>query len=259
MIGLYNKNKIKEILPLITRSAYLGSVIIMLILLTISVIEYADAFEVFNIDNIKVVGNETVSSEELVRLSGLKFGENLLDIDIKRAAERIEANPFIKRVQISRELPNSVAMRVFERKPFVFIAQGSFYTADESGHLLPSRSHKNFDLPIITGMDDFSLPIIGNRVDDSRFSKALDVAIMLNAEPFSLYNSISEINISPRGDICLIGTLKGTEIFLGKSGYRNKINRIRSLLSTVRQGKGLSGYQYMDLRFENQVIVKERS
>jgi len=160
MIGLY-KNKIREILPLITRSAYLGSVVIMLILLTISVVEYTVAFEVFNFDNMKVVGNETVSSEELFRLSGLKFGENLFDIDIQRAAERIEANPFIKRVQISRDLPNSVAMRVFERKPFVFIAQGSFYTADESGHLLPSRSHKNFDLPIITGIDDLSLPFIG--------------------------------------------------------------------------------------------------
>ena len=27
----------------------------------------------------------------------------------------------------------------------------------------------------------------------------------------------------------------------------------------LQQGKGLSGYQYVDLRFENQVIVKERS
>lgn len=259
MIGLYNKDKIREFLPLITRSTYFGSVIIMLIMLTISVVEYTAAFEVFNFDSIKVVGNETVSSEELFRLSGLKFGENLFDIDIQKAAERIEANPFIKRVRISRELPNSIAMRVFERKPFVFIAQGSFYTADESGHLMPSRSHKNFDLPIITGMDDISLPFIGNRVDDQRFGKALDVARILNTEPYSLYNSISEINIGPRGDVSLIGTLKGTKIFLGKSGYQNKINRIRSLLSTIKRGEGLSGYQYMDLRFENQIIVKERS
>ena len=253
------KDKLRELLPHIIRGTYLGSILSLLILFTLSVIEYADAFKVFKFDELRIVGNETVSSDELFRLSGLKFGENLLDIDIKRTAERIKANPFIERVKISRELPNTVAMRVTERKPFVLIAQGSFYAADKSGHLLPSRSHMIFDLPIITGIEELSLPFMGNRVDDSRFSKALDVALLLNAEPFSLYNSISEINISPRGDVSLIGTLKGTKILLGKSGYKNKINRIRSLLFTLKRGEGLSGYHYVDLRFENQVIVKERS
>ena len=253
------KDRLREILPEIIRGTYLGSILSLLILLTMSVVNYADAFNVFNFDELKIVGNETVSSEELFRLSGLKFGENLLDIDVQRAAERINANPFIERVSISRDLPHTIAMRVMERKPFVLISQGRFYAIDKSGHLLPSRSHKNFDLPIITGIEELSLPYMGNKVDDLRFGKALDVALLLNAEPFSLYNSISEINISPRGDISLIGTHKGTKIFLGKSGYENKINRIRSLLSTLKLGEGLSGYQYVDLRFENQVIVKERS
>jgi len=253
------KDKFREILPQIIRGTYLGSILSLLIFLTMSVVNYADAFKIFEFDELKIVGNETVSSDELFRLSGLKFGENLLDIDVRRAAERIAANPFIERVSISRDLPHTVAMRVMERKPFVLISQGRFYAVDKAGHLLPSRSHKNFDLPIITGIEELSLPYMGNKVDDLRFGKALDVALLLNAEPFSLYNSISEINISPRGDVSLIGTLKGTKIFLGRSGYENKINRIRSLLSTLKQGKGLSGYHYVDLRFENQVIVKERS
>ena len=208
------KDKLQEILPQIIRGTYLGSVLSLLILLTMSVVSYADAFNVFNFDELKIVGNETVSSEELFRLSGLKFGENLLDIDVQRAAERITANPFIEKVLISRDLPHTVAMRVMERKPFVLILQGRFYAADKSGHLLPSRSHKNFDLPIITGIEELTLPYLGNKVDDMRFGKALDVALLLNAEPFSLYNSISEINISPRGDVSHIGTHKGTKIFI---------------------------------------------
>ena len=88
------KDKFREILPQIIRGTYLGSILSLLIFLTMSIVNYADAFKVFEFDELKIVGNETVSSEELFRLSGLKFGENLLDIDVRRAAERINANPF---------------------------------------------------------------------------------------------------------------------------------------------------------------------
>ncbi|MCH7496030.1 MAG: cell division protein FtsQ/DivIB, partial [Candidatus Marinimicrobia bacterium] len=74
-----------------------------------------------------------------------------------------------------------------------------------------------------------------------------------------LYNIISEIHIGVRGDVNLIGTKNSTLVYLGKSDFVNKIDRIRSLVATINQGEGLSGYQYVDLRFKNQVIVKERS
>ena len=87
----------------------------------------------------------------------------------------------------------------------------------------------------------------------------MNIVKILGEGPIPLYNAISEINLTPDGEVSLIGARKGTRIYLGKSGFRNKIDRIRSLIATVNPRGGLARYHYVDLRFDNQVIVKERS
>ena len=253
------KEFIKQKLPAIIHITEITGLTLLLVVLLIAVIEYASAFKVFTLEKVKISGNDIVSPDELFSLSGLKFGGNILDSDIRRAAARIETNPFIRRAVISRDLPNAFSIRVEERIPFAFLVIGELYCTDIDGHLLPSRSHKRFDLPVITGIEDLTAPKFGEKIDDARFRKALGVAKLLSEEPYSLYNVISEIHIGARGNVNLIGTKNSTRVYLGKSDFGNKIDRIRSLVATINPGEGLSGYQYVDLRFKNQVIVKERS
>ena len=246
-------------LPFLKQITYLLLLVTITLLTATAIIGYADSFNIFALENVKTIGNEIVSSEEIFKLSGFSFGDHTLDVDLKDAALRIETSPFIKKALISRELPNTFSIRVAERKPFAFIALDELYCTDVNGHLLPSRSHRSFDLPVITGIEDVNLPSHGDRIDNPLFQKALNVVKILGEGSFPLYNTISEINLSPDGEVNLIGTRKGTRIYLGKSGYENKIDRIRSLIRTVKPRGGLSRYHYVDLRFENQVIVKERS
>ena len=253
------KEFMKKRLPAIIRITKISGFMLLIAVLFSAVIEYASAFRVFTLEMVKISGNEIVSTDELFSLSGLKFGENLLDSDIRRAAARIETNPFVRRAVISRDLPNAFSIKIEERTPFAFLVLGELYCTDADGHLLPSRSHKRFDLPVITGIEDLTAPHFGDKIDDQRFRKALKVAKLLNEGPISLYNLISEIHIGARGNVNLIGTKNSTRVYLGKSDFGSKIDRIRSLVATVNPEDGLSGYKYVDLRFENQVIVKERS
>ena len=253
------KEFIKQKLPAVIWITKISGVTLFFVLLLGAVMEYASAFEVFTLERVKISGNEIVSPDDLFSLSGLKFGENLLDSDIRRAAARIESNPFIRKAMISRDLPNSFSIKVEERTPFAFLVIGELYCTDIDGYLLPSRLHKRFDLPVITGIEDITAPKFGDKIDNARFRKALKIAKLLSEEPLPLYNIISEIHIGARGDVNLIGTKNSTLVYLGKSDFRNKIDRIRSLIATINPGEGLSGYQYVDLRFKNQVIVKERS
>ena len=253
------KEFIRQKLPAVVRIMKISGFTLLFGLLIGAVMQYASAFKVFTLENVKISGNEIVSPDDLFSLSGLKFGENLLNSDIRKATARIESNPFIRKAVISRNLPNSFSIKVEERTPFAFLVIGELYCTDIYGHLLPSRSHKRFDLPVITGIEDITAPKFGDKIDDARFLKALRVAKLLSEGPLPLINVISEIHIGTRGNVNLIGTENSTRIYLGKSNFVNKIDRIRSLVATVNLGDGLSGYQYVDLRFENQVIVKERS
>ena len=253
------KKFIKSKLPVIKQMMFLLMIATTTILIAAAIMSYAEAFEVFSLESVKIRGNETVSSDEIFRLTGFSFGDDMFAADLREAAVRLESNPFIRKAVIFRELPNSFSIAVIERKPFAFIALDELYCTDLSGHLLPSRSHKNFDLPVITGIEDVNLPSYGGKIESPLFQKALNIVKILGEGPIPLYNAISEINLTPDGEVSLIGARKGTRIYLGKSGFRNKIDRIRSLIVTVNPRGGLGRYHYVDLRFDNQVIVKERS
>ncbi|MCH7819420.1 MAG: FtsQ-type POTRA domain-containing protein [Candidatus Marinimicrobia bacterium] len=253
------KEFVISILPFIKQALYILMMVTTTILLAVALVTYAEAFKVFSLESVKIRGNETVSADDIFILTGFSFGDEMLSADLQTAAARLESNPFIRKAVISRELPNTFSIVVIERKPFAFIALDELYCTDLNGHLLPPRSHKSFDLPIITGMEDLNLPAYGGKINNPLFQKALNVAKILSEGSIPLYNSISEIHLTPDGEVNLIGARKGTRIYLGKSGFENKLDRIRSLMATVKPIGGLARYHYVDLRFDNQVIVKERS
>jgi len=246
-------------LPFIRRMLFLLMSVTTTILLIIALLSYAEAFKVFSLESVKILGNEIVSANEIFKLTGFSFGDDMLAVDLLSAAARLESNPFIRKAAVSRELPNTFSIAVIERKPFAFIALDELYCTDLNGHLLPFRSHKIFDLPVITGIEELKLPAYGSKINNRLFQKALNVVKILGEGSIPLYSAISEINLTPDGEVSLIGARKGTRIYLGKSGYENKLDRIRSLMATVKPIGGLARYHYVDLRFDNQVIVKERS
>ena len=246
-------------LQFIKRMLVLLMLVTTTILLAVALLSYAEAFKVFSLESVKIRGNEIVSSDEIFKLTGFSFGDDMLAADLLTAAARLEANPFIRKATISRELPNTFSISVMERKPFAFIALDELYCTDPDGHLLPPRSDKSFDLPVITGIEDVNLPAYGSKIHNPLFQKALNVVKILGEGSIPLYNSISEIYVTWDGEVSLIEARKGTRIYLGKSGYENKLDRIRSLMAIVKPIGGLARYHYVDLRFDNQVIVKERS
>ena len=238
---------------------FLTMLVTTTILLAVALLSYAEAFKVFSLESVKIRGNEIVSSDEIFRLTGFRFGDDMLAADLLTAAARLESNPFIRKAIISRVLPSTFSIAVIERKPFAFIALDKLYCTDLDGHLLPPRSDKSFDLPVRTGIEDVILPAYGSKIHNPLFQKALNVVKILGEGSIPLYNSISEINLTWDGEVSLIGARAGTQIYLGKSGYENKLDRIRSLMAIVKPIGGLARYHYVDLRFDNQVIVKERS
>lgn len=72
----------------------------------------------FNTEQIKVVGNQRYTAEQIVTASGIKNGDNLLRMNKDRISNRILSKlPYASQVQIIRELPSSVTIKVTEATP----------------------------------------------------------------------------------------------------------------------------------------------
>ena len=62
----------------------------------------------FNLKEIVVTGEKRVKREEIINLSGVRIGGNILAMDLKRLAERIKSQPWIEMANVRRVLPRGV-------------------------------------------------------------------------------------------------------------------------------------------------------
>jgi len=108
----------------------------------------------FNVTNIVVVNETSATEEQIVSLSGIKYKENLIRLDSKKAEKRITAGiAYAENVKIEKKFPSTVQINVEKAKPVANISQSY-------GYLLVSGSNRVLeelkdgplpDLLVITG------------------------------------------------------------------------------------------------------------
>lgn len=72
----------------------------------------------FNASQIKVVGNDRYTDAQVIKASGVETGDNLLRMSKSGIKEKIlKALPYVSQVQVIRELPSTVTIKVTEAGP----------------------------------------------------------------------------------------------------------------------------------------------
>ena len=72
-----------------------------------------------------------------------------------------------------------------------------------------------------------------------------------------IYNNISEFVFNEESEYEIILKNGRTRIFLGSQNLKEKIKYLESFQKTLKEEKNITDFRYIDLRFNNQVIVKE--
>ena len=90
----------------------------------------------FQVRRITVIGNSSVSAQEIIRLSGLKAGQNSLTIDDEAVMRKVEGNRYLRCTLVDVQW-DSVTIHVKERVPAVYINHnGMIVTLDNRGFVL---------------------------------------------------------------------------------------------------------------------------
>lgn len=129
---------------------------------------------VFAVRDVLVVGHASIPRAEVVRLSGVRPGDNLLlEVSAGEVRERLEANPWIADAEVERRLPSTVVLAVRERVAAGWVedpAGGAVVAGD--GTVLERPGRRPAGLPLV-GSSARALPS-GARV--SGMSRILEVA-----------------------------------------------------------------------------------
>lgn len=208
----------------------------------------------FGVDRILVENLKRVSREDILSLSDVRPGMNLLDLDLRLIGRKIEENPWIAKAEVQRVLPRDLVIRVSEREPKAVINLGYLYYLDGEGKVFKVLEPQDaLDYPVITGIERQYL--IDNEKDAEAILKQA-AALLDEMQSRQIFNlkEISELNITPSGEVSLYTYTGGVQIMLGKDGFAAKLDRLEKIYPELKLR--LMTLKYIDLNVADRVIVK---
>ena len=245
------KKKKKKILKLVKWLTILGILAGTIIFFLLS--------PLFNILEIKVVGNQKITSEKIIDMSGIIINENAFKIDTKQAIINILQEPYIEKVEIKRVLPSTIEIQVKERQAtFMLEFANGYVYINNQGYML-EISEEKLEIPIITGyITPVENIVPGNRLqtDDLKKMKAV-LKIMETARSNEIEKMITKIDISNDRNYTLILEGEGKTAYLGDASNINTRIQYLKLVIEKEQGKRGEVFVNQDVNTEGAIFREE--
>ncbi len=205
----------------------------------------------FTITEIVVTGDSAVPPAEIISVSGADNARNIFMLREKKAVQKIkEKYPQLEAVEVTRNLPGSVLIKVTERVPVatVMTADG-YWLIDKNTVCFDLSAEQDQTYPLITGLDG-SLGATGLPLSCPVRAKLLGDFFTLWAE--IEFSTLKELDLSSSYNL-IIYTADQLEIWLGdSSALEKKLLLVKSSLPYLQQDGQIIK---LDVRSGSRLIV----
>ena len=217
---------------------------------------YAAQAACFRVKTIRVEGADIVPDEAIIARSGLTDADNVLFLDPGAVRERIESMPFVQSCRVARVFPDKVRIAVKERAPVAtLLVNNRSFELDREGTVLrelgPGAAHTG---PFITNVADVSSVTCGERLPPRALLAALAVWDAFRSTSMAREVTVSEISAAQENRICMYCDEFDFEIRWGREDFERQAWKLDVLWRA--QNRRLSGKEYVDLRFGNDIACK---
>ena len=199
---------------------------------------------IFNIKNIYVSGNNKISSDTIISLSGLQNNKNIFQFRTSNIQNNIKENAYINQVTINRKLPDTIEIVVEEREATFNLPFGNAYIyINNQGYILEIAKEKG-NFPIITGYKTSEENLKpGNRLCTEDLEKLSDVLHILDVAASmekDISNLITEINIADKTNYILNLEKEKKQVYLGDTtNLSTKMLWIHQFLEDEKDNEGI--------------------
>ena len=209
----------------------------------------------FKLKQIRVMGNNYIDDNKILKLAGVKPGIQLFRINIDSVMQHILKNPYLQGVSVSSSLPSTLIISVQERKPVAYLIDKKVYMVDNSGIMLLKKPAMSADnLPLITGLSVQKL--LKNR---QPLLDALTLIQKVNEVNSNLFQFVSEIHITSGSPPCLYLINGGAQVELGDGELYQRIFLLSEFISNTAILNQLDQIKKIDLTFADRIVVTKKS
>ena len=188
----------------------------------------------FQVSKINVTGDTRYTSEQLIKSTGVKQGDNMFFLDTEQiAADLKDEYPYLDTVKLRRKLPSTLQIEVNDRTAALSIEQnGKYLILDMSGKVLEKTKSAAKGTAKVTGVPMKGLHV-GDTVDEDKYGKAASAMKLLElTDQYGMKKHIKTIDVEKAYDVRVTYDKRYT-ILLGaleESNLEHKIQFLKAIL-----------------------------
>ncbi len=215
------------------------------------------------IDTIEVAGTRHASIEGILELAGVHRGDTLFATDPDFVAARVTRHPWVREATVTRWPTGTLSISVRERTPVTLVVGRTglpLYYLDRDGVKLPVDTLARYDVPLLRGFDRDPRAIAGSgaRAEDGDMLELLQALETLEPAADDL---ISDVVLLEHGGVEILTApfrqKKSIRVKLGRGDYEQKFAKLVAFWEQAVVGSSVKSIEWIDLRFEGQVVTKE--
>jgi cell division protein FtsQ len=178
---------------------------------------------------------------------------NIWRLSTRAIGMRLKEHPWVKDVSVRKAFPDTLVVRIVERKPVAMVNSDALWYVDADGVIfkrLSAYDPKNF--PIITGFDRRELASAEDVVVRRNLARTID--LLKVAESGALGRNISEIHFDAQEGFTLVTRDNGLQLKLGTIDLKDATRRIDAAipkLAGIGPGSGV-----VDLKTEGRIFIR---
>lgn len=213
-----------------------------------------------SIKTIHITGNHYTSVSDYTKHIHKLTGTPIFNINDTELSKTLENEHFIQAARISKRFPNTLQIELVERTPVAMINTNPITFIDGNSVVLPENDKiMTENLPILSGFNETkNLFPLGKPTLSSTVHKVIDIITYLQGSYPFIYQNISEFRLNQHDEFEIILLEKPTIIFLGKENIYKKILILDQFRQALTSKRYLTDYSTIDLRYDTQVVVRER-
>ncbi|RLB04511.1 MAG: hypothetical protein DRG59_10190 [Deltaproteobacteria bacterium] len=214
------------------------------------------------INAIEVQGCRQLSAQQVIRLSGVHVGQNLLAVNLKKIRKRIEINPWVEGVIINRVIPDKLVIEIEEKNPVALVQLRKKYLVDSRGKLIvPVKNTEGFRdriYLVLTGLNEKEVLARGGVPADvyDQFRQFIAIGGS-NGNWFDL-GEIREVRWDPLNGLILSYGASNMVIKLGKGSFSLKFSMLRRVMGEISRRNIDEQVKEIDLRCSPRVYISKK-
>lgn len=211
----------------------------------------------FLVRKAEVTGTSHLSRLEVLSAARVGDSSNLLALPVGKLERRVSALPWVAEASVSRRLPDTVRIKVREKKPRVLaLVAGRLHCLD--GHMTPFAvvdAGAAPDLPVITGLTPADLASPDDETADL-LALAASVLHLVEAGKAAGDGRLSELHLDRVNGLSLVFEGMPPVVRLGFDNLGRALSRLTPVAADLKRRGELDRALIIDLQAPDRAVVR---